>query len=306
MYNRLALIVEDPATNLLLENVKFIPTAKYITFGNSQGKRFKYGYPVKKDVANMCIDGNDIFSIEEQLQVLASHLKPDQIILVNMSYNTLKYRDTVDESMTQQLRRFYYALPWSYASAGSVSKFIKCKFFVINRMRDVDELVKKLKKRHSWKMNKVNEDTVPHSAVLLAGMKMQSTRETGAESQLSLIRAGAKFFPDIDAKAAKALKEMEKIADDHHLRLIFFATPTFVDARKKFGLAKADSIQSYVANLLKDDHIEYYDHFNDSEFVNRIDYYKDGVHLSRDGANAFTSKLINEIQAHPAENYRGQ
>src|SRR5947207_440750 len=90
-YDRIAITVENPQVKKMIENFKYVPTASYISFGNSQGKRVKLGYNNQKDFANLCLNGNDILSIAEQVKVVAPKLKPAQTIIINLSYYSLKY-----------------------------------------------------------------------------------------------------------------------------------------------------------------------------------------------------------------------
>ena len=85
------------------------------------------------------------------------------------------------------------------------------------------------------------------------------------------------------------LKYIEKLintAQKHDVSLIFVASP-------KYGAADSDELQP-VKDICKNKNVAFLDYYTSEVFQNNV-YFKEPMHLNRDGARIFTKEILNQI-----------
>ena len=83
------------------------------------------------------------------------------------------------------------------------------------------------------------------------------------------------------------LQELKEIANKKEKKLILFTSPVYNDSCK--------SDNAFLAKLLTDNGLQYYDYSDFFKTKNNLDYWKDEIHLSEIGASIFTDSLKKEV-----------
>lgn len=94
-------------------------------------------------------------------------------------------------------------------------------------------------------------------------------------------------FP-IDSQRVALLERFIADCQQHHIQLILVESPMFICSKQ--------DVFKFPRDLAAKHHIEFIDHYRDSDFVGHAEYFYDFGHLNRQGAELFSTKLSKELK----------
>ena len=94
-------------------------------------------------------------------------------------------------------------------------------------------------------------------------------------------------FP-IDSQRVALLERFITDCQQHRIQLILVESPMFICSKQ--------DVFKFPRDLAAKHHIEFIDHYRDSDFVGHAEYFYDFGHLNRQGAELFSTKLSKELK----------
>lgn len=94
-------------------------------------------------------------------------------------------------------------------------------------------------------------------------------------------------FP-IDSQRVALLERFITDCQQHHIQLILVESPMYICSKQ--------DVFKFPRDLAAKHHIEFIDHYRDSDFVGHPEYFYDFGHLNRQGAELFSTKLSKELK----------
>lgn len=281
--------------DLILESKEFglLKKAQYVSFGHSQSKRMKWGFPdsAKKTISSLAMDGDDIFLQYEKMNAIRSDLRGKTVFVGTTIASFVTLGDTMDSDLPENMRMFYFKMPLRHVSYSNLSKVFKSRFYAVNNMKMLNKVMK-------------------HAPYTSDSYKVKTYKsiqdDIGANHQKIKIGKVLKKYPALPDSIRKEILKMKALSEAEHFRLIFYAFPMYKHYYEIMGDRFADSISNLMTNFFRANNIEYYNYMRDSFFIDNYDYFQDDMHLNKLGASLSVKKILDAcnktspLQASPA------
>ena len=257
--------------------LKIKDTTDVFFYGSSRVNHSIDPSMIKKQSFNMGVDGKTI-SFSKALikllpvnkeQVIVLHIDPNRAIDslytgADITFLATKYhrnsivKKEIDElNLNNTLQSFYWCLDYN----GVVLPVLKNYFFP----------------KYNYKTYNGYDPIV-----------LTSEQKNNLEKVLNIPSTDDCTSLKINPFFKNGILDVKKFAKENNKKLIIFTSPAYTDPCKKDNIL--------LKNFLKENSVIYYDYTDFFKTDNSFDYWKDKIHLSKKGAEIFTSEIKNIIR----------
>ena len=297
-YDRFCIHYEDAETIRFFNDMRMVSKADIVLFGDSHCQLVKKGSDNKNKYADLSLTANDVFVSRNILNQIEKDLKPNTIILMNVSYMSLHYKmmtdnDTLKDNFNTHL--LYYSIPMKNVNKKNAIPFLENRFFAINHIENIGRLFASLKNKATHHKDD-SEEKDPKNPDDTTKQINEKWFVSKYQSHTRWMKDTKKLFPDIKNLSENALCDIVKIAESKGCKVIFYSTPHHITFSEKYSNPNSDTLSQEITDFMAKNKFTYLDHFKDTKYIYYRKYFYNGDHLNLRGTKLFMADLVGELK----------